>query len=204
MHKKPLPLRAIREAISAMLLAIVLSAAASAEESAHGGHDAGHDRHKHYVAGFIGGADEGRDEGLALAVEYERRLNARWGIGGVLEHTYGDLDTWVFAVPLAFHNGPWKLYAAPGVEDAEHGSEALLRLGVEYGFRRGKWEISPAVRYRLRRRQGDLRARGRFRPVVLAPGVHPNRGQLPLSSGTVTRPLESAGTPGSDQPDNLL
>jgi hypothetical protein len=143
MHENPLPLSATRKTIAAILLAIAWPTIANAEETAHGEHAAGHESHKHYVAGFIGGADEGRDEGLALAVEYERRLNARWGIGGMLEHTYGDLDTWVLAIPVAFHNGPWKLYAAPGVEDAEHGSEALLRLGVEYGFRSGKWEISP-------------------------------------------------------------
>ncbi len=126
-----------------MLLAIALPMMANAEETAHGEHHAGAESHKHYFAGFIGGADEGRDEGLALALEYERRLSPRFGIGGVVEHTYGDLDTWVYAVPLAYHNGPWKLYAAPGIEDGEHGSESLIRLGVEYGFHRGNWEISP-------------------------------------------------------------
>ena len=103
-----------------------------------------HGAEKNVIAGFVGVAFEGtRDEGLALGIEYERRLNQTWGIGALAEHTFGDLDTWVFAVPVAVHNGPWKFYAAPGIEDGEHGSEALVRLGVEYGFHLGRWEVSP-------------------------------------------------------------
>ena len=129
-----------------LLLVLAFAAGANGQESEHGGHDAAHSYHEHVVAGFVGMAFEGsRDEGLALGVEYERRLNERWGIGALVEHTFGDLDVWGFGVPLAYHSGPWKFYTAPGIEDGEHGSEFLLRLGVEYGFHRGIWEISPQV-----------------------------------------------------------
>lgn len=126
-----------------MLLAILLPTTANGEESAQDEHHSAHDSYKHAVAGFIGGADEGRDEGLALAFEYEYRLNSAFGIGGVVEHTFGNLDTWVYAVPFAYHTGRWRLYAAPGIEDTNHGSESLLRLGVEFAFPRGNWVILP-------------------------------------------------------------
>lgn len=143
MQTNPLALSAIRKATAAMLLAIALPTIANAEETGHAEHGAWDESQKNYFAGFVGGANEGRDEAFAVAIEYERRLNERFGVGAVLEHTYGNLDIWVFAVPLALHSGRWKLYAAPGLEDAGHGSEALLRLGVEYGFHVGDWEISP-------------------------------------------------------------
>ncbi len=35
--------------------------------------------------------------------------------------------------------------AAPGIEDGEHGTEKLVRIGAEYGFEVKGWEISPQV-----------------------------------------------------------
>jgi hypothetical protein len=102
--------------------------------------------HKHVVAFFAGVAHQGaRDNGLALGVEYEYRFNGSFGIGALAEHTFGDIDTWVYAVPFAYHRGPWKVYAAPGREDGEHGTESLLRLGGEYGIEAGEWEIAPQL-----------------------------------------------------------
>jgi hypothetical protein len=37
------------------------------------------------------------------------------------------------------------MYIAPGVEDGEHGTESLLRLGVEYAFEVGAVEIAPQL-----------------------------------------------------------
>jgi hypothetical protein len=102
--------------------------------------------HEHVVAFFVGVAQEGaRDDGVAVGIEYERRWSSRFGIGASLEHTFGDIDTWVIAIPLAYHAGAWKLYAGPGLEDGEEGSEALLRVGAEHGFEVGEWEFAPQV-----------------------------------------------------------
>lgn len=110
------------------------------------GHRAEHGYHKNLLAGFVGVTHEGRREnGASLGLEYERRLNAKFGIGALAEHTFGDLDFTVYAVPFAYHAGPWKIYAAPGVEDSDDGSEPLVRLGAEYGFEVGSWEISPQL-----------------------------------------------------------
>ena len=108
-------------------------------------HETTHEFHPNLLALFVGVADEGRDEALALGIEYERRLNKSFGIGVLAEYTSGDLDFWVFAVPFAYHTGRWKFYVAPGIEDGEHGSETLVRIGGEYGFEVGAWEIAPQL-----------------------------------------------------------
>jgi len=104
------------------------------------------EHHKNLLAVFIGiASEERRESGFALGLEYERRLNARFGIGILAEHTFGDIDATVYALPLALHTGQWKFYVAPGIEDSEFGSESLLRIGGEYGFEVGGWEVSPQI-----------------------------------------------------------
>ena len=104
-----------------------------------------HNFHPNSLALFVGVTDEGRHQALALGIEYERRLNESFGVGVLAEHTFGDLDFWVYAVPFAYHTGRWKFYIAPGVEDGDHGSESLVRVGGEYAFEVGEWEISPQL-----------------------------------------------------------
>jgi len=116
------------------------------EHEANLDHETTHDFHPNLLALFVGVTYEGSSENdLALGIEYERRLNESFGVGVLAEHTFGDLDFWVYAVPFAYHTGRWKFYVAPGVEDGKHGSESLVRLGGEYAFEVGAWEISPQL-----------------------------------------------------------
>ena len=98
---------------------------------------------KNFVGGFIGGAHEGRDNGSVLGLVYERLVTESFGIGVIAEHTYGDFDFSVFAVPFVYRTGPWRLFIAPGVEDSERGTESLWRLGAGYAFEAGKLELVP-------------------------------------------------------------
>ena len=133
-------------AVLALLLIVASAPPAFAQVGEHelaSDHEATQDFHPNFLGVFLGVTDEGRLEGFAMGIEYERRLNESFGVGVVAEHAFGDLDLWVYAVPFAYHTGRWKLYVAPGVEDGEHGSESLVRLGGEYAFEFGAWEISP-------------------------------------------------------------
>ena len=95
---------------------------------------------------FVGITDETRrDRGATLGLEYERRLDATLGVGLVAEHVFGDLDFTIFAVPLFIHTGRWKFLIAPGVEDSDLGTEFLLRIGGDYAFEVGRWEIGPGI-----------------------------------------------------------
>ncbi len=108
--------------------------------------EATHEFHRNIVAGFVGVTHEGRrDNGFALGIAYERLLTESFGIGVIAEHTFGDLDFWVYAVPFAYRTGRWRLYIAPGVEDGKHSTESLVRLGAEYAFEVGALEIAPQL-----------------------------------------------------------
>lgn len=100
--------------------------------------------HKNVVAVFVGITNDGRRSAdPALGIEYERRISEQFGIGAIVERTFADNEFMVYAVPFAFHAGPLKLYVAPGVEEKDNHTEELIRLGVEYGFEVGRYEISP-------------------------------------------------------------
>lgn len=131
-------------AVLALLFAVWLPKEAGAAES---GHDTHHGYHPNLVAVFAGFTGEVRRErSLSLGVEYFRRFNESFSVGALLENANGDRDFWIAAIPFAWHLGHWKLYAAPGIEHEEgHGDHYMVRLGVEYAFEVGKYEIAPQV-----------------------------------------------------------
>jgi hypothetical protein len=130
----------------ALLLAISLPSAEPQSSGGSEGHGDAH-YHKNLVGVFTGITHVGRREnGAALGFEYERRFSEKFGVGVVAEHTFGDADVWIAAIPFAFHTGHWKLYAAPGIEEGHHGTEELLRLGAEYAFELSDGgEIAPQI-----------------------------------------------------------
>ena len=133
---------------ASVLVGITLAAlqAAAEERSAQGhSHDTGQHGAGHTLGVFIGDTTENRRTGLTLGLEYEYRRSPRVGIGLTVEHAAGDIEADVFVVPIAYHSGPWKFYAGPGIEAGEEGEEPLLRVGVEYGLHWGEIEVSPQI-----------------------------------------------------------
>lgn len=135
-----------------LVLGALLPAGVSAEEHPAEEHDShtsheNHDSHEpHSTVGiFIGDTNEDRRNGFTVGLEYEYRVSQLLGLGITAEHVAGEFDTNVFVAPIALHSGPWKVYAGPGIEDGEEGSEFLMRVGLEYGFHFGEYEISPQV-----------------------------------------------------------
>ena len=130
--------------VTGLLVLALMPAVVSADDT-HAEHQDSHEFHKN-VIGVFGGItdDDHHDAAFTLGLEYERRLSAKFGIGVIAERAYGDLDFSVYAVPFAYRTGHLKLYVAPGIEDSKHhGSEFLVRLGLEYGFEVGGYEIAP-------------------------------------------------------------
>jgi len=128
-----------------ILFGAPLALADAAEHDAEAAHEESHQYHLNVLGIFLGVTDEGREEAPTLGIEYARRINDSFGIGVIAEYAADDVELWVFAVPFVYYNGPWRLYAGPGVEDGDEGSEFLARIGVEYAFEVGAFEIAPQL-----------------------------------------------------------
>lgn len=130
-----------------LLLSVVLPVTNGfAQEHGHGS-ATGHDYHENLPSVFFGFTGETRrDYGTTLGIGYERRVSNTLGVGVLAERTYGDLDFWVYAVPFSYRTGKWKLLAAPGIEDSDHGTEFLFRVGAEYAIKiSDDWELAPSL-----------------------------------------------------------
>ncbi|MEH6593591.1 MAG: hypothetical protein V7746_25210 [Halioglobus sp.] len=142
-------MREFRLLLSSLLLLFSVFSSLVLAEDRNGTAVEGHGEHFHKnMAGVVVGITHGgrRKNGPALGLEYERRFNDSFGVGGVIEYTGGDAEVWVAAIPFAYHTGHWKFYVAPGVEDGHHGTEELLRLGGEYAFELSSgWEVAPQL-----------------------------------------------------------
>ena len=145
--------RQLRLSLAVLFVVFVLPVYAQSVEHEPSGHDSAASQessdpsHKNVVSFFAGitHADR-RKNGAALGVAYERILNDSISIGIFAEHTFGDADFTVYAVPFAYRIDRWKFFVAPGIEDsAEHGTESLVRVAAEYAFEVGSWEISPQL-----------------------------------------------------------
>jgi hypothetical protein len=100
---------------------------------------------------FLGGAHNSEKDGFSVGLDYEYRVNRRFGIGGMVEYSGGDFGEWIAGLPVCWH--PWrelKLYVAPGVNyDPSHGDTYfLVRVGADYGFSLGRgFEIAPSLNF---------------------------------------------------------
>lgn len=126
----------------AILLAI---SALQSAEAAEGGHGQAHAYHSNFLGVFTGfTSEERRDRSFTLGLEYAHRFTESFSLGAVAEHVNADDDFWVFVMPVGWHRGHWKYYIAPGIEhNSDYGNHGLVRVGIEYAFEVGRYEIAP-------------------------------------------------------------
>lgn len=114
-------------AAAALICAVFfLSQATFAAESKKG-----HEENE--VGLFIGGSHHDDDNGFSIGLDYEHRISEMFGVGGLVEYTTEDFDSWVVAAPVYFH--PYmglRLLAAPGFENRESENKFLVRAGIAY------------------------------------------------------------------------
>ncbi len=104
-----------------------------------------HEQHANEIAGFFGLSHENNENAPAPGLEYERRISDKLGLGVLVEKTWGDIDSRVYAVPLTFHAEEWKFIVAPGIE-AKHGhTENLIRVGVGHEFEMTEFKVTPSL-----------------------------------------------------------
>ncbi len=102
--------------------------------------------HPHHLAVVGGFARNNSKDANFLGLEYEYRLNDKWGIGGYYEQTFNGFDIEALGLLGTYHpSGGWKVLGGIGVEGKLNSNKSkwLLRAGVGYGFHVGDTSITP-------------------------------------------------------------
>lgn len=147
-----------------LLLVLVIGVAAPGaavadDHAAAGEHgdaaEAGHDEHHHHISFFVGSTQaeethtgDREDPRFTLGVDYERRINQRIGIGGLLDWVAEGEREVLFGVPVFFHAGRRaKFLVAPSVQRARESDESkfVARFGFAYGFQVGRITLAPVA-----------------------------------------------------------
>jgi hypothetical protein len=161
--------RAIGFVVLAIALLMTLPASALEEEghesgshedaeSTHGDEHGEHEFHRHHFSVFLGVTyfeeEKETEEGghqtettgtFTLGVDYEYRLNRRWGVGALADYAGADFRAFIVGVPIFLHVGQnWRLIVAPGLENKDE-VEPMVRFGVNYDLEVGTWSITPAI-----------------------------------------------------------
>jgi hypothetical protein len=143
-RRTKMPLKSTMCIVSCLLLITLIAGPALSEEPGYSHHEEGYEN-SNDVALFLGGSHHKNENGFSVGLDYEHRLNSILGVGGLVEYSAGDFDSWVVAAPLFVHPyGGFRLIFAPGFETKESKSNFLFRTGLAYQFEIGhKWSISP-------------------------------------------------------------
>ena len=99
---------------------------------------------------FTGATTKPRAEsgGFTLGLAYEYRYSEKIGLGGLIDHAFGDVDSTILAAAVYVHpfGDPLTLVAAPGVEFEDGHGNAVIRLGGSYEFEfKDKVTWAPAI-----------------------------------------------------------
>lgn len=105
--------------------------------------------HRHHLSVFAGATHaEGSNE-ATVGVDYEYRVTELLGVGALIDHAGGHLDSTIVAGVVFLH--PHKgllLLAAAGNENTDHGDEFLFRAGIGYEFELSDdWTVTPLVNF---------------------------------------------------------
>lgn len=142
----------IRSVFSA-LCATVVGGFSNVTLAAGGGHGGGHHVPDHAVGLFLGGTTGAGHTDYTIGLEYEYRVNEKFGFGPIIEFSpdaHGGDGVSVYMAGLHFHPfGGLRLTGGVGAEVVHaHGGEAeeIFRLGAAYDIELGNaFAIAPTV-----------------------------------------------------------
>ncbi|NKB35345.1 MAG: hypothetical protein GKR91_19780 [Pseudomonadales bacterium] len=120
-----------------------VSSIAYSEEADHGYHGA------HHFSVLSGETSvRGHGDYATLGIDYEYRLNQRYGIGFVIEHAFDDLEaTTALAVANWHVYRGWVVQFGSGFEHYHDENIFTARTGVRYDFELSGFTLSPQVHW---------------------------------------------------------
>ncbi|MGB6994402.1 MAG: hypothetical protein WBG00_14370 [Thermoanaerobaculia bacterium] len=100
---------------------------------------------RHGLAVFLGDTYDDGSHGFTLGLDYEYRLSKWVGLGAMVDFVGSGDREYVVGVPVFLHATRRLTFElAAGMERADSGSNALVRLGAMYGIPLGPVDLVPA------------------------------------------------------------
>jgi hypothetical protein len=146
--------------VIALLGAVAAASAGALTAQEHGaaGQPVAHEEHRNQVGVFVGAASHlhQKETGIAVGLEYARRLTHWVAVGAYAEYASSKLERdFIVGVPLEVEPvGRLALWAGPGIEfvtvedeatgEEENETEFLLRMGTGYVFPLGRLTVRPS------------------------------------------------------------
>lgn len=90
-------------------------------------------------------------------IDFEHEVTERLGLGVVLEHAFGDIESTSLLAVADIHLGRgFVLQVGPGVEWINEETLALARVGMFYEIELGALTIAPGINYDVNEEEGAI------------------------------------------------
>ena len=103
------------------------------------------DDKKNQISLFLGATSNIDATAFTIGLDYQYRINRLFGVGALVDHAMGDIQSTLLAPALYLHVWHLEFTVAPAAEFSKDETTAVLRVGVEYGFEISRFSVSPAL-----------------------------------------------------------
>ena len=100
---------------------------------------------KNDIVVFLGGTSNNESSAFTLGVGYQYKITRLIGVGGFLDHAFGDINSTIIAPALYLNVKAFTFLVGPGIEISDDDVIAVLRLGVEYELEISGFLLKPGV-----------------------------------------------------------
>lgn len=108
---------------------------------------------KNELSLFIGATSNESTTAFTYGLDYQYRLSELFGIGVILDHAAGDIESTLLGPALFLHWAQVELALVPAIEFVDSETNYIFRLGFEYEFEfDDKYSLAPSVNFDLERR----------------------------------------------------
>ena len=112
------------------------------------------EENKNDIVVFIGGTSNHESTAFTLGIGYQYRISRLIGVGGFLDHAFGDINSTIVAPAILLNVKDFAFLVGPGIEISDDHVIAVLRLGVEYSLELSGFFLKPGLFFDTERNEG--------------------------------------------------
>jgi len=103
------------------------------------------EENKNDIVVFMGGTSSHESTAFTLGIGYQYKITRLIGVGGFLDHAFGDINSTIVAPALYLSVKNFTFLVGPGIEISDDDVIGVLRLGVEYQLEFSGFLLKPGL-----------------------------------------------------------